>query len=184
MIRLRNIFTLAVLTVLLAAPATLVFAQGTFGGGLQDTPAGGECLATDDCKSGLSCVIPAGSGAGTCGTSVSATNNNTGTILTGTNNNPTAAPVTTGGVALLNPLNASSLQVLLQEILSNFIVPLGSILLTVMIIYTGFLFVAARGNSEKLSQARATLLWTVVGGILLLGATALATVITTTAQSL
>lgn len=38
------------------------------------------------------------------------------------------------------------------------------------IIYTGFLFVAAQGNSEKLTVAKRSLLYTIIGTTLLLGA--------------
>lgn len=89
-----------------------------------------------------------------------------------------------GGTGILcNPLNASSLQQLIQEII-NVIVVLGSMFLTIMLIYVGYLFVSARGNQEKITQARTALLWTVIGGLLLLGASAIATAITNTAQSL
>ncbi|MDR3548863.1 MAG: TrbC/VirB2 family protein [Candidatus Pacebacteria bacterium] len=89
----------------------------------------------------------------------------------------------TGTSALLNPLNVTSLPNLLSEILT-YVQTLGGIALTIMLVYTGFLFVSARGNAEKLSQARSALLWTVVGGLLLLGASALATVITSTVSTL
>jgi ABC-type uncharacterized transport system permease subunit len=84
---------------------------------------------------------------------------------------------------LVNPLNASSLTDLLQEIL-NYVVQIGSIFLTLALIYIGFLFVQARGNPEKVGKARNALLWTVIGGLLLLGASALATVITSTISNL
>jgi hypothetical protein len=84
---------------------------------------------------------------------------------------------------LQNPLNASDLQSLLNEIL-GYVVLLGSIALVIMLVYVGFLFVAARGNAEKVSQARQALLWTVIGGLLLLGAQGLATVISSTVQTL
>jgi hypothetical protein len=37
------------------------------------------------------------------------------------------------------------------------------------IIYCGFLFVTAQGNSEKLKKAKQALLYTIVGAALLLG---------------
>ena len=107
---------------------------------------------------------------------VSATNNTTGTNVSATN------PSASG--ALLNPLNATSLSQLLSEILTNFVVPLGGVFLTLMLVYVGFLFAAAQGNSEKIAQARGALLWTIVGGLLLLGASALSLVITSTVSSL
>lgn len=94
------------------------------------------------------------------------------------------APAPDGGTsALTNPLNASTLQELIQEILV-YLQYIGGIFLTLMLIYTGFMFVSARGNQEKLTRARTALLWTVIGGIILLGASAIAAAIANTAQSL
>lgn len=50
----------------------------------------------------------------------------------------------------------------------------------VMIIYAGFLFVTAQGNEAKLTLAKKTLLWSVVGLILILGTKVLATAIQAT----
>jgi hypothetical protein len=52
------------------------------------------------------------------------------------------------------------------------------------IIYCGFLFVFARGNSEKLTHAREALLWTIIGAAILLGALAIATMIQGTITAL
>ena len=52
------------------------------------------------------------------------------------------------------------------------------------IIYSGFLFVAARGNSEKLTKAKDTLLYTIIGAAILLGAWAIATMISSTVLAL
>ncbi len=84
---------------------------------------------------------------------------------------------------LTNPLNAPDLQTLLAEVL-GYAVQIGSLFLSLMLIYVGFLFVAARGNEEKLQNAKAALLWTVVGGLLLLGASAIGAAIGATAKSL
>jgi hypothetical protein len=92
-------------------------------------------------------------------------------------------PSAVAGSALVNPLCASSLTDLLNEVLA-YTVEIGSLFLTIMLIYVGFLFVAARGNEEKVGQARNALLWTVIGGLILLGASALAQVITATISNL
>jgi hypothetical protein len=85
--------------------------------------------------------------------------------------------------AITNPLNAPDLPTLLSEILS-YVVEIGSIFLTLMLIFVGFQFVAARGNDEKLKSARSALMWTVIGGLLLLGAQALAVAIVSTVAAL
>ena len=101
--------------------------------------------------------------------------NNTGTGSSGCGSS-------TGG--LTNPLNnICSLPALLTAILGG-IVQIGSIFLTVMLVYVGFLFVAARGNSEKIQGAREALVWTVIGGLILLGATAIGLVIQGTVGTL
>jgi hypothetical protein len=94
---------------------------------------------------------------------------------------PAASASTPTGLA--NPLNATSLQGLVSEIL-GYAIQIGSIFLTIMLIYVGFQFVAARGNEEKLQSAKSALLWTVVGGLLLIGAQAIAIAIASTAAAL
>ncbi len=52
--------------------------------------------------------------------------------------------------------------------------------IVLMIVYTGFLFVAAQGNATKITQAREALVWTVVGALVVLGAKAIALAIEAT----
>lgn len=89
----------------------------------------------------------------------------------------------TGGT-LVNPLNSiNSLPELLTAILKG-VVEIGAIFLTLMLVYVGFLFVAARGNEEKIRSARDALMWTVIGGLILLGAEAISLVIQATVKTL
>jgi hypothetical protein len=53
-------------------------------------------------------------------------------------------------------------------------VQVGSVVLVAMVIYIGFLFVFAQGNPESILKARDALLWTLVGGVILLGAQGIA----------
>ena len=46
---------------------------------------------------------------------------------------------------------------------------IGVPIVTLAIIYAGFLFVAARGNAEELTKAKKTLMYTLIGAALLLG---------------
>ncbi len=89
----------------------------------------------------------------------------------------------TSGQTLANPLKFNSLDELLDGILAA-VIKLGSVILTLALIWTGFKFVAARGNEEKIRSARTALMWTVIGGLILLGATAIKEVITSTVGSL
>lgn len=84
---------------------------------------------------------------------------------------------------LTNPLQAESLEELIADIL-HAVVQLGAIALVLALVWTGFLFVQAQGNEEKIRSARGALMWTVIGGLLLLGAEAIAQVIRATAESL
>jgi len=89
-----------------------------------------------------------------------------------------------GNTGLVNPLNGvNSLPEFLRAILGG-IVEIGTIILIMMLVYVGFLFVAARGNAEKLQSAKSALVWTVIGGLILLGATAIQLVIEETVKSL
>lgn len=47
----------------------------------------------------------------------------------------------------------------------------------VFVVYSGFLFIAAQGNSDELAKAKRNFFWTIVGVGLLLGAWALAKLI-------
>ncbi len=98
----------------------------------------------------------------------------------GPTNTPTSGPTNTpppspqGDTTLVNPLGeGTTLECLLLDIIDLFI-QLGSMVIVVMIIYIGFLFVAAQGNPEKLSGAKMMLLWTLIGGLILLGSKGIA----------
>ncbi|MEK7099926.1 MAG: hypothetical protein AAB883_02195 [Patescibacteria group bacterium] len=111
----------------------------------------------------------------------SGTQTNGGTSGTQTNGG-TSGTQTNGGTSgtgggLQNPLqNINSLPELVDAILTA-IVRIGGIVLVLALVYVGFLFVAAQGNEEKIRNARSALLWTVIGGLILLGATAISAVI-------
>lgn len=85
--------------------------------------------------------------------------------------------------ALQNPLNAGSIPELIGVVLRA-VVQLGSIVLILALVWVGFLFVAAQGAEEKIREARNALVWTVIGGLILLGATAISAAIQATAQAL
>ncbi len=111
---------------------------------------------------------------------------NPATPVTGNPATPvTGNPASDGSTAVLqNPLgNIDSLPKLIDAILGA-VVELGSVLLVVMLVYVGFLFVLARGNPEEISKARSALIWTLIGGLILLGAKAIEVVITATVAGL
>jgi len=98
---------------------------------------------------------------------------------------PAASSTGSGGTpGLTNPLGKiDSLPAFMNAILDA-VVNLGTILLVLALVYVGFQFVVAQGNQEKLSSARSALMWTVIGGLVLLGAKSLGLVISGTVESL
>jgi hypothetical protein len=82
----------------------------------------------------------------------------------------------TGARAIRNPIKVNSIQDFIAEIL-KFIVKIGVPIVAFFIILSGFNFVTAQGNERQLETAKRGILYTVIGGILLLGAWGLAQVI-------
>lgn len=88
-----------------------------------------------------------------------------------------------GGV-IQNPLgDVVDVRVLVSKALS-FIAEIGAVFCVLALIYAGFLYVKARGNSKEISTAHTVLKNTVYGIILVLGAQLLASVITGTISAL
>jgi hypothetical protein len=98
-----------------------------------------------------------------------------GQIPTGQNGQiPTGSQVS---VKIINPLgNINSIPTFIETIL-NFVLIVGVPIVTLAIIYCGFLFVEARGNAEKITKAKGALLYTVIGAALLLGSWVIANAI-------
>ena len=84
---------------------------------------------------------------------------------------------------LENPLQVGSITELLSAVL-DIIAQIALPIVVLAIIYTGFLFVKAQGNEEKLAEAKKALLWTVVGAIVLLGASVFSSAIEGTVESI
>ena len=80
---------------------------------------------------------------------------------------------TTGGntssAKLENPLAVDTPMALVAS-LTTTVAKIGVPVATVFIIYSGLLFVTARGNEEKLKNAKTTFFWSVLGTGILLGA--------------
>lgn len=99
----------------------------------------------------------------------------------------TPAPDPNAGVSggsINNPLtNTATLEGLITTIMQA-IVQIGAVFLVLALIYVGFLFTTAQGNEEKIKTARHALFWTVIGGLVLLGAEVIAQVVARTAAEL
>lgn len=89
------------------------------------------------------------------------------------------APETT---SIPNPLNgnARTLTELLNLILNNIVLPIGAIVIVFMIIYSGYLFVTARGSDEKIQTARRNFLYVIIGAAILLGAVVISNLVSGT----
>lgn len=112
---------------------------------------------------------------------VTTPNNTGGTVNTPNNTGPAVKSGT--GQTIVNPLKVDSLTELLTLVLDA-VVKIGAIILTLAIIWVGFLFVKAQGNAEEVSSARKALVWTVIGGLILLGAEAISVVIASTVSNI
>lgn len=82
-----------------------------------------------------------------------------------------------------NPINAETIDQLIKEVLQG-VIKIAIPIIALAIIYSGFLFVSARGNEEKLTKAKDALLYTCIGAAILLGAWALAQLISETILAL
>jgi len=96
----------------------------------------------------------------------------------------------TGGLqvntTINNPLgngHLSTIQAFIEGVL-NIVLDVGVPIVTLAIIYAGFLFVQAQGNPEKLTKAKNTLLTVLIGAALLLGAYVLANAIGSTVDQI
>jgi uncharacterized membrane protein YdcZ (DUF606 family) len=86
-------------------------------------------------------------------------------------------------VRIENPIQAESFSQLLNKIL-EILIKLGTPFIVMGIIFTGFMFVKARGKPEELTTAKTALTWTLIGGAILLGAQAISTIIEQTIDNL
>jgi len=112
---------------------------------------------------------------------VSATGFKLATIDPATLNNagdPAKDPATKSSFGLFqNPLRKGldSIPEIVSALVKNIVIPIAVPFLALAIIYTGFLFIQARGNKDKLEKAKEALKWTLIGGAIILAAYVIAT---------
>lgn len=82
-------------------------------------------------------------------------------------------------IEIENPISVNSIPDLIQTILEG-LIKIGIPLLVVMIVYSGWLYLFARGDPGKIKDAHNMFLYTLVGGAILLAAWALAELIHST----
>ena len=85
---------------------------------------------------------------------------------------------------ITNPVvGVNSLLDLIRLILTRIIMPIAAVFVVIWIIYAGFKYVMAQGNQAKITEAHKTLLWSLIGAGILLGATAISQVVETTIKA-
>jgi len=82
----------------------------------------------------------------------------------------------TRSIRLNNPLRVDNITDLLEALLSIVLV-LATPVIIFFIIYAGFLYVTAQGNAEQIKQATRALTYAIIGGVIIIGAMAIATIV-------
>jgi hypothetical protein len=89
-------------------------------------------------------------------------------------------PAPTGGTdlsfELKNPLEFKSLQDFIVAIL-NIVIVIATPIVVIFIILAGFKYVTARGNATSIQEATRALTYAIIGGVLIIGAVAIAEII-------
>lgn len=102
-------------------------------------------------------------------------------IVTDDRNQSVSSPST---LKITNPIpDIDNINTLLAAILSA-IVQIAIPFLVLAIMYVGFLFVAARGNPQKLAEARQALFYVLLGALIILGSETLSRVLSGTISEL
>ena len=91
-----------------------------------------------------------------------------------------------GGGKLINPLSGDMsfmefITFLVKDVLVGLIAP---IVLTLALLYTGFMFIMAQGKEQELARAKNMFFFVIIGGILLLGAYVILEVLVNTVDEL
>ena len=108
--------------------------------------------------------------------------NANGTNPSGSNTStPTNCDPSAGKIC--NPISVSSLDQFIQIVLQG-VIKIGIPIIALAVIYSGFLFVKAQGNPGELEVAQKSLMYTLIGAAILLGAWAIAQVIANTVLAL
>lgn len=85
-------------------------------------------------------------------------------------------------VSFNNYLKVNSITDLLESILA-IIVVLATPIVIFFIIYSGFLYVTAQGDPEQIKTAKRSLLYSIIGGLLVLGAFAIGQIVKDTVDT-
>lgn len=84
---------------------------------------------------------------------------------------------------LPNPLATKTFDAFILAV-SRIVINIGIPIAALFIIYAGLMFVTARGNEEKLSKARNSLIWAIIGTGVLIGARVIVMILQSTVRSI
>ncbi len=101
----------------------------------------------------------------------------------GTGGTSGSNPGAGGGVALQNPLQFTDLRDVIVAI-ANILLILAVPIIIIFIVYAGFLYVTAQGNSTKIQDAHRALLYALIGGAIILGAKVISAIVANTVGSI
>ena len=94
--------------------------------------------------------------------------------------NPGGSGPTQFNIKIENPFKQNSIQGLIEVIVNDILMPVGGVIAVLMIMYAGFLYVTARGNTTKIEAAHKALFYAVIGAAILLGAWVISQAISST----
>jgi hypothetical protein len=134
-----------------------------------------ESFASNHCSAGQSvnpetgqCYTPVGGGGGQ---------------NTGNQGQNTGGQGQNSGGSLINPLQSTTVAGFLMNIIDILLI-FATPVIIFFIIYAGYLFVTARGESGQIQTARTALTWAIVGGVVIVGARLIISVIQNTVSAL
>ncbi|MBU2633234.1 pilin [Patescibacteria group bacterium] len=77
---------------------------------------------------------------------------------------------------LENPIKYNTFDAFIKAI-AEVVMQIGGVLAVIFIIWSGYLFVTARGSEEQITKAKTVFMWTIVGTAVLLGAYVISTAV-------
>jgi hypothetical protein len=83
---------------------------------------------------------------------------------------------------LVNPLAFTSITGLLQALL-NMVIVISIPIVVFFIIYSGFLYVTAQGTPEKLQNANRSLMYAIIGGVVIVGSVVILEIVQNTVNA-
>lgn len=87
-------------------------------------------------------------------------------------------------IEIQNPFKQNTIRGFIETVIKDILIPIGSVVAVLMIMYAGFLYVTGRGNPAQIQKAHQALLWAVIGAAILLGAWVISDAIQSTIDDL